>query len=62
VAQRVGRGIAPLFHDRGTIRGKWSAALTGRSLPPGKTRYSLYRRLGGIKFRIQGLFDRASSS
>jgi len=26
VAQRVGRGIALLFHDRGTRRGKWLAA------------------------------------
>ena len=27
--------------------GEWSAACSGRSLPPGKTRYPLYRRLGG---------------
>jgi hypothetical protein len=27
--------------------GKWSAARPGRTLPPGKTRYPLYRRLGG---------------
>jgi len=33
VAQRVGRGIALLFHDRGTLL-------------PGKTRYPFYRRLG----------------
>ena len=26
VAQRVGRGIALLFHDRGTRKGEWSAA------------------------------------
>ena len=39
VAQRVGRGIALLFHDRGTRRGcEWSAARPGRTLPPGKTR------------------------
>ena len=30
---------------------KWSAARSGRSLPPGKTRYSLYRRLGGPQGR-----------
>jgi len=47
VAQRVGRGIALLFHDRGTRRGEWSAAAgPGRTLPPGKTRYPFYRRLG----------------
>jgi len=38
VAQRVGRGIALLFHDRGTRRGKWSAARPGRTLPRGKNR------------------------
>jgi hypothetical protein len=27
--------------------GEWSAACPGRILPPGKTRYPLYRRLGG---------------
>ena len=27
--------------------GGWSAARPGRTLPPGKTRYPLYRRLGG---------------
>ena len=27
--------------------GKWSAARPGRTLPPGKTRYPFYRRLGG---------------
>ena len=26
MAQSVGRGIALLFHDRGTRRGEWSAA------------------------------------
>ena len=46
VAQRVGRGIALLFHDRGTRRGEWSAACPGHTLPLGKTRYPLYRRLG----------------
>jgi len=51
VALRVGRGIALLFHDRGTRRGEWSAARPGRNLPPGKTRYPLYRRLGGPQGR-----------
>ena len=27
--------------------GEWSAAHPGRTLPPGKTRYPLYKRLGG---------------
>ena len=27
--------------------GEWSAARPSRTLPPGETRYSLYRRLGG---------------
>jgi len=51
VAQSVDRGIALLFHDRCTRRGKWSAARPGRTLPPGKTRYPFYRRLGGPQGR-----------
>jgi len=51
VAQRVGRGVALLFHDRYTRRGEWSAARLGHTLPPGKTRYPLYRRLGGTQGR-----------
>ena len=47
VIQRMGRGIALLFHDNGIEVGEWSAARPGRTLPPGKTRYPLYRRLGG---------------
>ena len=47
MAQSVGRGLALLFLDRGTRRGEWSAARPGRTLPPGKTRYPFYRRLGG---------------
>jgi len=27
--------------------GEWSAARPGRTLPPGKTRYPFYKRLGG---------------
>ena len=41
---RGSRGIALPFHDYGTRRGEESASLPGRSLPPGKTRYPLYRR------------------
>jgi hypothetical protein len=35
--------------------GEWSAARPGRTLPPGKTRYPPYRRLGGR----QGQSERA---
>jgi hypothetical protein len=35
----------------GTRSGEWSASRPGRSLPPGKTRYPLYRRLGGHQGR-----------
>jgi len=31
--------------------GEWSAARPGRTLPPGKTRYQFYRRLGGPQSR-----------
>jgi hypothetical protein len=31
--------------------GEWSAARPGSTLPPGKTRYPLYRRLGGPQGR-----------
>ena len=37
--------------------GEWSAARPGRTLPPGKTRYPLYRRLGGP----QGLSGQAEN-
>jgi len=37
--------------------GEWSAAGLGRTLPLGKTRYPLYRRLGGP----QGRFGRAEN-
>ena len=30
---------------------EWSAARPGRTLPPGKTRYLLFRRLGGPQGR-----------
>ena len=46
-AHRGSRGIALLFHDHGTRRG-WGVSATPRPLfTPGKTRYPLYRRLGG---------------
>ena len=51
MAQWVGGGIALLFHDRGTTRGEWSAVRPGSILPPGKTRYPFYRRLGGPQGR-----------
>ena len=41
------RGIALLFYDHGTRRSKGSASRSGSSLPLGKTRYLLYRRLSG---------------
>jgi hypothetical protein len=44
-AHRGSRGIALPFHDHGYRRGWGSASRPGRSLPPGKTRYPLYRRL-----------------
>ena len=31
--------------------GEWTAARPGRNLPPGKTRYPFYRRLGGPQGR-----------
>jgi len=31
--------------------GEWSAARPGRTLPPGKSRYPFYRRLGGPQGR-----------
>ena len=51
VAQRMGRDIALLFHYRSTRGGEWSAARPGCTLPPGKTRYPFYRRLGGPQGR-----------
>ena len=50
-AHRGSRGIALLFLDHGTRRGEGSASRPGRSLPPGKTRYPLYKRLGGPQDR-----------
>jgi len=51
-AHRGSRGIALLFLDHGTRRGEGLASRPDRSLPPGKTRYPLYRRLGGPQGRL----------
>ena len=51
-AHRGSRGIALLFLDHGTRRGEGSPSRLGRSLPQGKTRYALYRRLGGPQGRF----------
>jgi hypothetical protein len=47
-AHRGSRGIPLPFQDHGTRRGgEGSASRPVRSLPPGKTRYPLYKRVGG---------------
>ena len=46
-AHRGSRGIALPFGDHGTRRDEGSASRPCRSLPPGKTRYPLCRRLVG---------------
>jgi len=51
MAHRGSRGIALLLLDHDTRRGKGSASRPGQYLPPGKTRYPLYRRLGGPQSR-----------
>ena len=51
VAQRVGRGIALLFHDRGTRR-RWVVSTPRPHFTPGKTWYPFYRRLGGHQCRF----------
>ena len=43
--------ISNLFSHYIYRRGKWPAARPGRNLPPGKSRYPLYRRLGGRQDR-----------
>ena len=50
-AHRGSRGIVLPFRDHGTRRGEGSTSRPSRSLPPGKTRYPLYRRLGGPQGR-----------
>jgi len=44
-------GITQLFLYHDTRRGEGSASRPGRSLPPGKTRYPSYKRLGGSQGR-----------
>jgi hypothetical protein len=46
-AHRGSRRIVLLILEHGTRKGWGSGSRPGRSLPPGKTRYPLYRRLGG---------------
>ena len=50
-ARREKRDIALPFHDYGTKRGEGSSSRPGCSLPPGKPRYRLLRRLGGSQGR-----------
>ena len=49
VAQRVGKGT--LSMTMALEGAEWSAAHPGRTLPPGKTQYPFYRRLGGPQGR-----------
>ena len=51
VAQRVGRVIVYTSLTAALEGGEWSAARPDRTLPPGKNRYPLYRRLGGPQNR-----------
>ena len=51
IAHKGSGGMAPLFLDHGTRRGEGSESHSGRSLPPGKTRYPLYGGLGGPQGR-----------
>jgi hypothetical protein len=46
MAHSGSRSIAVLFHDHGSRKAEGSASCPGPSLPPGKTQYPLYRRLG----------------
>jgi len=46
-AQRGSRGIAQLFLNLSTRQGVGGQCQAPASLPPGKTQYPLYRRLGG---------------
>jgi len=58
VAQRVGRGIALFFQDRGTRRG-WAVSSTPRPhFTPGKDPVPIFRKLGGP----QGRSGRAEKS
>jgi len=46
VAQRLGRGIALLFHDRGTRRGWVVSSTPGSHFTPGKDPVSILRNAG----------------
>ena len=46
MAQRVGRGIALLYHDRALEGGEWSAARPGRTLPLGKDPVPILQEAG----------------
>ena len=50
-AHRGSRSIALLFLAHGTKRDECLAARSGRTLPPGETRYPLHRRLCGPQGR-----------
>jgi hypothetical protein len=50
-AHRASRGITLPFLDQGTKGGEGSPSHLSRSLPPEKTRYPLYKRLGGPQGR-----------
>jgi hypothetical protein len=51
-ALRESRGIALLYFFTSALGGGEGSALRpGHTLPPGKTRYPLYRRLGGLQGR-----------
>ena len=50
-ARRGSRGMALLFLDHDTRRSEGSASRTSPSLPPGKTPYPFYRKLGGPQGR-----------
>ena len=69
VAQRVGKCIALLFHDRGSRRGEWSAARPGRTLSMERLRTHFTGGwvgpracLDGRKISSQQGFDPAPSS
>jgi hypothetical protein len=48
---RVSGGIAQLFLNLGARRGCMVSITARPHLPPAKTRYPLYRRLGGPRIR-----------
>jgi hypothetical protein len=50
-AHRGNRNIALLFMTLALEGGEESASRPGHPLPPGKTLYQLYRRLGGLQGR-----------